>query len=54
MLLSTVNFKEEFFDKLLQDWPVPGLELPTSMLRYWDTAGEDSRQHVPKLLIIII
>jgi len=54
MLLTTVNFKEEIFYILLQDWPVPGLELPTSVLRYWDRAGEDSRQHVPKLLIIII
>jgi len=53
MLLTTENFKEEIFYKLLQDWPIPGLELPTSVLSYWDRAGEDSGQHVPKLLIII-
>jgi hypothetical protein len=51
MLLTTVNFKEEIFEnKLLQDWQIPGLELPISgttptfrpMLRYWDRADEDS------------
>jgi len=42
-LLTTINFKEEIFEnKLLQDWPIPEIELPTSVLRYRDRAVEGS------------